>query len=86
MPLAIKDEGIVDLAHRLAALTGEPVSKAVRIAVEERLEREKARRSGAPLRERLQAIAHHCASLPAISDRTDDEILGYDERGLLGRR
>ena len=32
--------------------------------------------------EDLNAIALHCASLPRISNVTDDEILGYDEMGI----
>lgn len=83
MPLNIKDERTHDLARRLAALTGETMTEAVRLAIQERLRREEARRSGArPLRERLREIAKHCASLPVLRDRTEDEILGYDDRGM----
>jgi 5-methylcytosine-specific restriction enzyme A len=31
---------------------------------------------------RIMKIADHFSSLPVLDDRTDDEILGYDERGL----
>jgi antitoxin VapB len=32
--------------------------------------------------ERLMEIGRHFSSLPVLDDRTDDEILGYDEFGL----
>jgi len=86
MPLIIKDMRIIDLAHRLAALTGKPVSEAVRVALEYRLERLGTSRGRRPRRERLREIANHCASLPIMRDRTEDKILGYDERGLPDRR
>jgi antitoxin VapB len=38
--------------------------------------------SARPLVDELDAIALPCASLPVLDDRTADEILGYDERGL----
>jgi antitoxin VapB len=85
MSLNIKDERTHELARRLAALTGESMTEAVRIAVQERIKRQQAGRGGQPLRERLREIAHHCASLPVIRSRSEDEILGYDERGLPGR-
>lgn len=36
----------------------------------------------AGMAEKLMEIGRHCASLPVLDDRTDDEILGYDEFGL----
>ena len=85
MSLNIKDKRTHELARRLAALTGETMTEAVRIAVQERLDRQQARRGGPPLGERLRKIAHHCAALPVLRRRSEDEVLGYDERGLPGR-
>jgi antitoxin VapB len=34
------------------------------------------------LRDELREIAQRCARLPTIDDRSAEEILGYDERGL----
>ena len=39
---------------------------------------------GQSLAAELEAIAEHCANLPVLDDRSADEILGYDERGLPG--
>jgi len=83
MPLNIKDQRAHDLARRLADLTGESLTDAVRTALQERLKREEARHGSArSLKERLTEIAEHCASLPAKRNRSEDDILGYDERGL----
>ena len=84
MPLNIKDERTHELARRLAAVTGESMTEAVRIALQERLKRREASGRGRPLRERLQEIADHCAGLPVVRERSEDDILGYDERGLPG--
>ena len=32
--------------------------------------------------EEIMAIAHRFASLPVLDDRSDDEIIGYDENGI----
>jgi antitoxin VapB len=79
--LNIKDPETDRLARQLAALTGESLTKAVRNALEERLEREE-RLRGRPSVEHLMAIARRCAARPVIDPRSPDEIIGYDERGL----
>jgi antitoxin VapB len=49
----------------------------------ERLAREERSRQGKQqLIDDLMAIASHCASLPVLDDRTEDEIMGWDENGL----
>ncbi len=83
MPLSIKDERAHALACKLAMATGESMTEAVRAVLEERLKRVEARRRGRrPVAARLNEIADHCASLPLVRERSVDEILGYDERGL----
>ncbi|MGO9056322.1 MAG: type II toxin-antitoxin system VapB family antitoxin [Candidatus Binataceae bacterium] len=80
--LNIKDQRTHELARRLAAATGETLTEAVRIALKERLRRIETLRSGESLADRLDEIAFHCASLPKRRERSEDEILGYNERGL----
>ncbi len=83
MPLNIKDAKTHALARELAAATGESITKAVHIAIRERLQKVRARRTGRrPLADRLDEIARHCAALPVLRDRPVHEILGYNERGL----
>ncbi len=54
----------------------------ITIAVQERFERVKGGIQGQKLADELGEIALRCAALPIQDDRTDDEILGYDEAGL----
>ena len=44
----------------------------------------KTEQRSAPLLDKLEAIAEHCASLPVKDDRPADAILGYDEQGMPG--
>ena len=81
MALNIKDPETDRLARRLSALTGESITGAVKTAVRERIEREERERGKASVEE-LLAIARRIAEAPNLDQRSDDEILGYDERGL----
>jgi antitoxin VapB len=35
-----------------------------------------------PTVEEIMAIAHRCAALPVLDDRSPNEIIGYDENGI----
>ena len=83
MPLSIKMPEADRLARRLAETTGETISLAVLLAIRERLERvERKRLNKSALLEEIRAISHHCASLPVLDSRSEDEIMGWDENGL----
>jgi antitoxin VapB len=83
LALSIKAPEADRLARQLAATTGETMTDAVIVAMRERLEREERKReSKQQLIADIMAIAHHCASLPVLDTRTDDEIMGWDENGL----
>jgi antitoxin VapB len=83
MALSIKAPETERLVRELANTTGETITDAVTVAVRERLAREQRRRQDkAALLAEIQAIAEHCASLPLLDTRSDDEILGYDENGI----
>lgn len=82
MPLSIKDPQTDRLARDLARATGESITTAVATALRERLERVEGLPRGRDLAAELTAIALRCAALPVIDDRPEEEILGYDERGL----
>jgi antitoxin VapB len=73
------------LARRVAELTGESLTEAIRVSLEERYERIRQARSGQSLADKLNAIALRCASRPVISQASEDEILGYDEFGIPSR-
>lgn len=83
MAISIKSPEADRLARELSAITGESITVAVTVAMRERIERERHQnKNQEALIDELMAIASHCASLPNMDTRTDDEILGYDENGL----
>jgi antitoxin VapB len=84
MSLNIKDPRTDDLVRELAQAAGETFTEAVAVAVSERLERIRAADSARPLADELDEIALRCAALPLLDTRPDEEILGYDKRGLPG--
>ncbi len=68
--------------RELAALTGEPITDAVKVAVRERLERERRVRPRKASIEEIMELVEEFAAKPVIDPRTPDEIIGYDEHGL----
>ena len=83
MSLNIKNEETCRLARELANLTGETMTGAITIALEERLEREMHERSVEARVRELRAIGQRCARLlrdgPSAVEHGD---FLYDERGL----
>ena len=83
MPLSIKDDQTDELARRLAGLTGETITTAVKEALRERLEREGRRRGKACQARRLLEIGRRCAAhMPTPAHSLDHGDLLYDEHGL----
>jgi antitoxin VapB len=81
MALNIRNEKAEKLAEDLAKLTGESKTEAVTRALQDRLELMKRRGSKRRLRDRLDEIAKHCASLPILNSESPEDML-YDEHGL----
>jgi len=82
MALNIKDPETDRLARELADLTGEPITTALRVAIEHRLARERARRRAAGREDVIAGIIARGRERAVLDDRNEDEILGYDEHGL----
>lgn len=83
MALSLKDPETDALARQVAHLTGETLTEAVRCALAERLERERLKRGHKRAsHEEIRALIARFSTLPVLDDRTDDEIIGYDENGL----
>jgi antitoxin VapB len=80
MALSIKTEKADRLARELAATTGESITDAVTIAIEDRLARE--RRAKRSIADRLRTIRTGLRDLPRLDDRSDDDIIGYDANGV----
>ena len=81
-PLNIKDPEVYQMARQLADLSGETLTEAVRKSLRQRLMREQYGKRSRFEIERLREIADRVAALPVLDDQTDDEIIGYDERGV----
>ena len=83
MALSFKDPETDSLARQVAALTGESLTEAVRTSLRERLRHETLKRGKRPWDDAaIDEIIARVRALPVLDDRTDDEILGYDENGL----
>ena len=82
MALSLKDPEADRLAREVARRTGETLTTAVIVALKERLARLRAKGRRRPLRDELRDIARRCAALPTLDDRSADEIIGYDAKGL----
>ena len=81
MPLNIKDPETDRLVRELARETGEPITVATRVAVQERLER--LRRARAPRgADELAGIIARGRSRSTLDHRPEEEILRYADSGL----
>jgi antitoxin VapB len=82
MALSIKDPETERLARNLAQVTGETITTATKRAIEERLRRVGSQSRRAALLEDMAEIRRRWSAMPVLDERTPEEILGYDERGL----
>ncbi len=82
MALNIKDRETDRLARELAKTTGESLTVAIQRSLKERLEKEQSRKRQTALGREIMAISRRAAKLPRLTDRTPDEIIGYDKHGL----
>ena len=82
MPLNIKDPNTHALAKRLASLTGESLTQAVKLAIQHRLAQVEKTQATTRLADELDHIALHCAGLPRQNGQSAEQIIGYDDSGL----
>ena len=82
MALSIRNPRAEKLARQVAAECGESLTEAIVHALEERLEHLQGRRTTTDIAEEIMKISLRCRALPEKDERSADEILGYDERGL----
>jgi len=82
--LNIKDEEVRQLAHQLAARTGQTMTEAVKTALKEKLLRVQANDEAHKQRILNQVLerARALSKMPVLDSRTPDEIIGYDENGV----
>lgn len=81
MAINIKDPDTDRLARELAELTGQPITQAVRTAIEERLAQLR-RREAVAGRPDLGEIITRGRQRRYLDERDESEILGYGADGL----
>ncbi len=84
MALNIKNPELEDDVRWLARRRGQGITEVLRAAVAREVEREKRiprRGSAEELQRRIQAIVDDVKKLSVLDDRSDDEIIGYNEHG-----
>jgi len=69
------------LARKLAKQTGETITDAIILALEESLERRRLQDDRERRFQRIMEIVEEVAKLPVLDDRPADEIIGYNEHG-----
>lgn len=82
MALNIKHPDADRLARELARRRHQTITEAVISALRAELGREQGRVRASGMAEELLAIGARYKALPDHDQRSDDEILGYDEHGI----
>jgi antitoxin VapB len=81
MAVLIKDKETDRLIRALAERTGETMTEAVRKAAQERLERLPPRKGRVDHARLMRSIAYFQSLPRANEERSDDEIVGYNDEG-----
>lgn len=81
MPISIKNAETEELARQLAKETGESITEVIRKSLQDRLQRVRGRRHAKALPEQVADILQRMDGLPTLDERSEDEILGYDQNG-----
>ena len=86
MPLSIKDPEVDLLARQAASQTGKTITDAVLEALRSYLNSLSRQQDETVLMVAdAMAIGRHCAALPTIDNRSDEDILGYNSDGVPGQ-
>jgi len=83
MALNIENPQAERLAHEVAQETGETLAQVIIHALEERLEKLRGRKTRPGTVEVILEISRRCSALPDLDPRNSEQILGYDESGML---
>ena len=84
MALNIKNEETERLARELARRRGTGITEAVTHALRQEVDRERKRprrRRHEEFKRGIDEIVARVKRLPVLDDRSDDEILGYNDQG-----
>ncbi|MGA8154767.1 MAG: type II toxin-antitoxin system VapB family antitoxin [Rhodoplanes sp.] len=86
MALNIKNPETERLARELARRRKQGITEVLTDVLRKEVERERrkpSRQDYETFKRGIDEIVAHFKSLPVLDDRTDDEILGYNEQGLF---
>jgi len=83
MALSIRNKKAETLARKLSAECGLTITQVIIEALEEKLERVCGRKMIDTTFEIIMEISSRCRKLPDIDMRTADEILEYNEQGII---
>lgn len=83
MALYIKNPEAGRLARELARRQNMSITDTIINALQAELAREERRVPPTGLAERVKAISRRYSGLPTLDGRSADDILGYDDSGLL---
>jgi antitoxin VapB len=86
MALNIKNPETEKLARELARRRRQGITEALTDVLRREVERERKkprRESSEEFHRKIQAIVDDFQRLPVLDDRSDDEILGYNEQGTF---
>lgn len=81
MAFNVKNPEADRLLRELTQVTGESLTDAIILSLRERLDRERRIQSATGGLSLIEAI-DRLAELPVLDERSEDQILGYDEHGL----
>lgn len=83
MSLNIKNNEIIELVNELSKKISANLTQTLLLALREMKQRLVNQKQAPRLEQRLMEIAEHCASLPVLDTRSNDEILGYNALGTF---
>lgn len=83
MSLNIKNNEVIELANEISKKIHENLTQTLLLALREMKQRLVNQKQAPRLAQRLMEIADHCASLPVLDSRSNDEILGYNTIGTF---
>jgi len=84
MPLSLKNGELEKLARRRAKRRGETLTEAILSSLRES-ERNAARAEKSATARQILKLAEEARRLTVLTTRSEDDILGYDERGIPSR-
>ena len=86
MPISIKNAETEELARQLAKETGETITEVIKKSLQDRLQRVRGRRHAKGLPEQVADILQRMDGLATLDERSEDEIVGYDQHGAPGNK